>query len=145
MRGIGARCFLCSVQEVLEEEVIIIQLITKKNLFQGWCSYLFQPGLLTLREICMKNRYSYTLQEEKIGYKWLFLSLYLVLRFAIDCYLSRLGNARHVGYTTFLSRLYMQPETAFKSWRIGFRTNSIRRQYFIRIKAIKGSSTPCIN
>ena len=33
MRGIGARYFLCSVQEVLEEEVIIIQLITKKSKF----------------------------------------------------------------------------------------------------------------
>ena len=33
MRGIGARYFLCSVYEVLEEEVIIIELITKKSNF----------------------------------------------------------------------------------------------------------------
>ena len=49
-------------------------------------------------------------------------SLYLVLRFAIDCYLTRLGNACYVGYTTFLSRLYRQPEAALKFWRIVFRT-----------------------
>ena len=33
MRGIGARYFLYSVYEVLEEEVIIIELITKKSNF----------------------------------------------------------------------------------------------------------------
>ena len=33
MRGIGACYFLCSVYEVLEEEVIIIELITKKSNF----------------------------------------------------------------------------------------------------------------
>ena len=44
MRGIGACYFLCSVYEVLEEEVIIIELITKKsNLvllpFLAWTAY----------------------------------------------------------------------------------------------------------
>ena len=33
VRGIGARCFLYSVYEVLEEEVITIELITKKSNF----------------------------------------------------------------------------------------------------------------
>ena len=45
MRGIGARYFLCTVQEVLEEEVIIIQLITKKSKI-GVVTFSSLDGLL---------------------------------------------------------------------------------------------------
>ena len=119
VRGIGARYFLYSVYEVLEEEVIIIELITKKSNFG--VSTFFSLDCLLCVKYASKMGILYA-SVGKIGYKWLFFSLCLVLRCTIDCYLTRLGNACYVGYTTFLSRLYRQLETAFKFWRIGCRT-----------------------
>ena len=65
MRGIGARYFLYSVYEVLEEEVIIIELITKKSNF-GVSTFFSLDCLL-----CMKYASKMGILYASVGKNWL--------------------------------------------------------------------------